>query len=69
MARCTVSFVNFWISSARGGKFDQDPIGDDDQKSPSSFREMMVQLNIIKNELNPYRYNSSTLAWSSFNVS
>lgn len=41
------------------GKFDLDPINDDNQKPPSSFTEMMAQIKVIKNKLNPYRYTSN----------
>ncbi|KAM7537636.1 hypothetical protein Aperf_G00000079713 [Anoplocephala perfoliata] len=44
---------------ARGDESDLDPVSDDGQKPPASFREMMVQLNVIRNNLSPYRYASN----------
>lgn len=53
------SSLNQIIPRLRNSKFDLDPHDDDDQKPPSSFREMMAQINVVKNKLNPYRYSSS----------
>lgn len=44
---------------ARDSKFDDDPLDVDEQKAPSSFREMMRRLNDIKSNRNPCRHISS----------
>nr|CDS25734.1 coiled coil domain containing protein 137 [Hymenolepis microstoma] len=46
-------------SDYRNGRFDLDPINDDNQKPPSSFIEMMTQIKFVKKKLNPYRYISN----------
>ncbi|VDL61989.1 unnamed protein product [Hymenolepis diminuta] len=50
--------VPLW-SGTQNSKFDLDPNDDDDQKPPSSFREMMARINIVDNKSNPYRYSSN----------
>ncbi|KAL5110591.1 hypothetical protein TcWFU_006981 [Taenia crassiceps] len=46
-------------SSILDSKFDDDPLNDDEQKVPSSFREMMRRLNDIKSNRNSYRHSSN----------
>ncbi|CDS41814.1 peptidase [Echinococcus multilocularis] len=46
-------------SDALDSKFDDDPFDDDEQKAPSSFRDMMRRINDIKGHRNPYRYSSN----------
>ncbi|KAH9282864.1 hypothetical protein ECG_04885 [Echinococcus granulosus] len=46
-------------SNALDPKFDDDPFDDDEQKAPSSFRDMMRRINDIKGHRNPYRYSSN----------
>ncbi|VDK42935.1 unnamed protein product [Taenia asiatica] len=46
-------------SNALDSKFDDDPLDVDEQKAPSSFREMMRRLNDIKSNRNPCRHISN----------